>query len=94
MLIVIFSYKEENFVTYENRFIYTLIKLIDDFIFVRTRDAEENAYRGKDFIKASYEANTRIDRRKVTIKFDYVEESTAPHKKSNEVEEKLTTKSI
>lgn len=83
------AYKEENFVTYENRFIYTLIKLIDDFMYVRMRDSEENAYKGKDFIKASYEANTKIDRRKVTIRFDYNEESTAPHKKSNEVEEKL-----
>ena len=83
------AYKEENYVTYENRFIYTLIKLIDDFIFIRTRDAEENAYKGKDYIRASYEANTRKDKKKVSIKFDYAEESLAPHKKSNDVEDKI-----
>lgn len=83
------AYKEENFVTYENRFIYTLINLIDNFIIVRERDTNENAYKGKDFIKAKYEATTRINKRKITYNFDYNEESIAPHKKSDDAQEKI-----
>ena len=83
------AYKEENFVTYENRFIYTLIKLIDDFIFIRVRDSEENAYKGRDYIKAKYEASTRLGKKKISLKFDFLEENTAPHKKTNEAEVKI-----
>lgn len=32
------AFKEESFITYENRFLYTLIGLIDDFIYLRTRE--------------------------------------------------------
>ena len=29
------AYKEENYITYENRFLYSLIKLVEDFISIR-----------------------------------------------------------
>ena len=35
------AYKEESFLTYENRFLYTLIKLIDDFIYLRSKNEDD-----------------------------------------------------
>ena len=36
------AYKEESFITYENRFIYSLIKLMDDFIYLREKKQDQN----------------------------------------------------
>ena len=36
------AYKEETFLTYENRFLYTLIKLIEDFIYLREKQGHYN----------------------------------------------------
>lgn len=83
------AYKEENFVTYENRFIYTLIKLIEDFIYIRTRDDEEDQYKGRDFVKANYEAKTKVAKRNIKMNFEFLSEDTAPKKKSNDAEEKI-----
>ena len=41
------AYKEETFVTYENRFLFTLIRLIEDFIFLREKEGESQ-YKGKN----------------------------------------------
>ena len=48
------AYKEENFVTYENRFLFSLVKLIDDVIYLRTREEEDGnkGFKGKNYQKA------------------------------------------
>lgn len=77
------SYKEESFLTYENKFIYTLIKLIDDFIFIRTKETEESEYKGKNYQKAVYEASTKLNKEKVTVNIEYTLESLENAKKEN-----------
>ena len=32
------AYKEETFITYENRFLFSLIKLIEDYLYLREKD--------------------------------------------------------
>lgn len=76
------SYKEESFLTYENKFIYTLIKLVDDFIFIRTKNLNEDSYKGKNYQKAIYDASTKINKEKVQFSFMYVSESVDEAKKS------------
>lgn len=57
------AYKEETFITYENRFLFTLIKLIEDFIFLREKDGE-NQFKGKNSQKATYQADVKIKQKK------------------------------
>ena len=40
------AYKEETFITYENRFLFSLIKLIEDYMYLREKD-QETEYKGK-----------------------------------------------
>ena len=47
------TYKEETIITYENRFLYTLIKLMEDFIFIRTKQMNEQDYNAKNYTKSS-----------------------------------------
>lgn len=85
------AYKEESFITYENRFLYTLIKLIDDFIYIRTRDdAERNkGYKGKNYQKAKYEGTTKINKERIKVNFEYVSEEVEEQSKSRENEDKI-----
>lgn len=85
------AYKEESFITYENRFLYTLIKLIDDFIYIRTRDDEEKnkGYKGKNYQKAKYEGTTKINKEKIKVNFEYVSEEVEEQSKSRENEDKI-----
>lgn len=85
------AYKEESFITYENRFLYTLIKLIDDFIYIRTRDDEEKnkGYRGKNYQKAKYEGTTKINKERIKVNFEYVSEEVEEQSKSRENEDKI-----
>ena len=85
------AYKEESFITYENRFLYTLIKLIDDFIYIRTRDDEEKnkGYKGKNYQKAKYEGSTKINKERIKVNFEYVSEEVEEQSKSRENEEKI-----
>lgn len=86
------AYKEESFITYENRFLYTLIKLIDDFIFLRTREDEQRkdtGYKGKKYQSAKYEGIAKIDRERVKLNFEYISEETEEKEKSIENEEKI-----
>lgn len=41
------AYKEETFITYENRFLYSLIKLIEDYMYLREK-GQETDYKGKN----------------------------------------------
>lgn len=85
------AYKEEDFVTYENRFLYSLVKLIDDFIYLRTEAQEKNSpkYRGKNYQRAVYEGSTKINKEKVKLKFEYTSEAVEEQDKSKEIEDKI-----
>lgn len=85
------AYKEENFVTYENRFLYSLVKLIDDFIYLRTEAEEKNSpkYRGKNYQRAVYEGSTKINKEKIKLKFEYTSEAVEEQDKSKEIEDKI-----
>lgn len=64
------DYKEETFLTYENRFLYTLIKLIEDFIYLREKQSP-NEYKGKNYQKANYEASIKLKKEKVNVNVEY-----------------------
>lgn len=64
------AYKEETFLTYENRFLYTLIKLIEDFIYLREKQSP-NEYKGKNYKKANYEASIKLKKEKVNVNVEY-----------------------
>ena len=84
------AYKEESFLTYENRFLYSLVKLIDDVIYLRTREDEGNkGFKGKNYQKAVYEAMTKVDKEKIKINFEYVSEAVEEQEKTRENEEKI-----
>ena len=61
------AHKEENFITYENRFLYTLVLLITDFV---------NYKKGKGLLaegeknvrKVQYEAKSKVEKQRITIK--------------------------
>lgn len=82
------AYKEETFITYENRFLYSLIKLMEDYIYLREKD-QENEYKGKDTQKATYQAEIKMKKEKVKVNVDYVTESTVSLKKSAEMNERI-----
>lgn len=85
------AYKEENFITYENRFLYSLVKLIDDVIYLRTRDEsiENKGFKGKNYQKAVYQATTKVDREKIKLNFEYISEAIEEQDKTRENEEKI-----
>lgn len=76
-------YKEETLVTYENRFLYTLIRYIEDFIFLHEKDTNTKN-KGKRYQKAIYQAEAGLKQETVKIKFDYSSEKPAPIKRSEE----------
>lgn len=76
-------YKEETFVTYENRFLYTLIRFIEDFMFLREKD-ENPKNKGKNYQKATYQAEANLKQEKIKVKFDYSAEKPTPEKKDGE----------
>lgn len=75
------AYKEETFMTYENRFLYTLIGLIEDFIFLREKDANTEV-KGKNFQKATYQSEAKLRKEKVKINIEYDSEETVSNKKT------------
>jgi len=82
------AYKEETFMTYENRFLYTLIGLIEDFIYLREKDANAE-FKGKNYSKATYEAEVKLKKEKIKINFDYSSEISSGGKKSQETMERI-----
>ena len=82
------AYKEETFMTYENRFLYTLIGLIEDFIYLREKDADAE-FKGKNFQKATYQAEAKLKKEKIRVSFDYSAEISAGGKKSQETVERI-----
>lgn len=82
------AYKEETFLTYENKFLYSLIKLIEDFLYLRQRD-EESDYKGKNQRKATYQAEIRLKKEKIRTNFEYVTEQSTTAEKSGNVGERI-----
>ena len=82
------AYKEETFMTYENRFLYTLIGLIEDFVYIRERDMNSE-FKGKNYQKASYQAEAKLKKEKVRINVDYIAEVSTGITKSNEITERI-----
>ena len=58
--------KEETFNTYENRFIYTLIQHLGDFIRLRTENMKKNP-RLKDNKKIEYTSSTMVGQEKINV---------------------------
>lgn len=82
------AYKEETFLTYENRFLFTLIRLIEDFIYLREKDAT-NQFKGKNYKKATYKAEARLKREKITVNFDYYSEMQTGARKTTLTAERI-----
>ena len=84
-------YKEEDFVTYENRFLFSLVKLIDNFVYMRREASQKDKtkYRGKNYQKAIYEGETKLNKEKIKLKFEYTSEAVEEQEKNNDIEEKL-----
>ena len=83
------AFKEESYITYENRFIYTLIKLIDDFMFIRTSKAKDSEHKSKNYQKAIYEAKTKIKRQRIKLNLDYTVEDVEGKKQEDDLEVKI-----
>lgn len=82
------AYKEETFMTYENRFLYTLIGLMEDFIFLRERDINTE-FKGKNSQKARYQAEVKLKKEKVNVSLDYSAEISADGKKTVQTAERI-----
>lgn len=82
------AYKEETFLTYENRFLFTLIRLIEDFIYIRERDSESD-YKGKNYQRATYQADIKLKKEKVNVNVEYSTEISSTAKKTAETAERI-----
>ena len=82
------AYKKETFMTYENRLLFTLIRLIEDFIFIRQRDAESQ-FKGKNSQKATYQADIKLKKERVKINVDYSSETDVSAKKTESTVERI-----
>lgn len=82
------AYKEETFMTYENRFLFTLIRLIEDFIYLREKDAQTE-YKGKNYQKASYQAEVKLRQEKVNVNLEYSTEVSVGAKKTASTAERI-----
>ena len=82
------AYKEETSLTYENRFLYTLIKLIEDFIYLREKQSP-NQYKGKNYQKANYEAAIKLKKEKINVNVEYNSEMITGIRKTDGTAEKI-----
>ena len=82
------AYKEETFLTYENRFLYTLIKLIEDFIYLREKQSP-NQYKGKNYQKANYEAAIKLKKEKINVNVEYNSEMITGIRKTDGTAERI-----
>lgn len=82
------AYKEETFMTYENRFLYTLIRLIEDFIYLREKNSDSQ-YKGKNYQKATYQAEAKLKKEKVKVNIDYSTEVSTTTKKDAGIAERI-----
>lgn len=82
------AYKEETFLTYENRFLFTLIRLIEDFIYLREKEAESQ-YKGKNQQKVKYEAEAKLKKEKINVTVDYTAELSTVAQKADGTAERI-----
>lgn len=82
------AYKEETFLTYENRFLYTLLKLIEDYMYLRKKEANEE-YKGKNHQKANYSAEVKLNKEKINVSLEYHSERTTEITKSEKTSERI-----
>ena len=82
------AYKEETFLTYENKFLYSLVKLIEDFMYLRKKD-QQSEYKGKNQQKAVYEARVKLKKEKIIANFDYTTEMSENASKTDETQERI-----
>ena len=82
------AYKEETFMTYENRFLFTLIRLIEDFMFLREKEGESQ-YKGKNTQKAKYQAEVKLKKEKIKVEVDYSTELSTTAQKKDETLERI-----
>ena len=82
------AYKEETFLTYENRFLYTLIKLIEDYIFLREKQSKDE-YKGKNHQKANYKADIKLKKEKINVNLEYNSEIITGITKNDKTLEKI-----
>ena len=82
------AYKEETFLTYENRFLYTLIKLIEDFIYLREKQSPDQ-YKGKNYQKANYEATIKLKKEKINVNVEYNSEMITGIRKTEGTAERI-----
>lgn len=65
------AHKEENFITYENRFLYTLVLLITDFI--NYKKGKGLFLEGeKNLRKVKYEAKSKMEKQRVEMKSEVI----------------------
>lgn len=82
------AYKEETFLTYENRFLYSLIKLIEDYMYLREKE-QEAEFKGKNEQKADYQASIKLKNEKVNVTMSYNTETSTVLKKSQDSNDRL-----
>ena len=82
------AYKEETFMTYENRFLFTLIRLIEDFIYIREKAAQSD-FKGKHSKKATYEADVKLKKEKINVNLEYYTDITVSAQKTASTEERI-----
>lgn len=81
-------FKEETFNTYENRFVYTLILRLEDFIKQR-KDAIKNDPRLKDNKKVEYTSTTMVGDEKVNVNIQLNTELDTNLELDSKVQEKI-----
>ena len=74
--------------TYENRFLFTLIRLIEDFIYIREKIAQSD-FKGKNSQKATYEADVKLRKEKIKVNFEYNTDITVSAKKTESTAERI-----
>ena len=82
------AYKEETFITYENRFLYSLIKLMEDYMYLREKD-QQTEYKGKNEQKANYQAEIKYKKEKIKVDFNYNAETNTSVKKSAGIAQRI-----
>lgn len=84
------SYKEETFLTYENRFLYTLIKLIEDYMYLRKKQENEE-YKGKKHQNANYQAEVKLGKEKINVNMEYHSERVTQITKTEKTSERIAS---
>ena len=82
------AYKEETLVTYENRFLFTLVSLMESFIYLREKDLQSE-FKGKNYQKAEYQGEAKLKNENVKINFEYSSEKFIGGKDTQDVEKRI-----